>query len=97
MQYCLWSNFTEINNTFNIYIYVLIVYIFKDLTLTITSEKSEADIELEEDHSEISSINVQSFVDEQVTIAYCLYTLLILKLVIKKRKQVKNKLHMEFC
>ena len=34
--------------------------------MTITSERSEADIELEEDSSEISSINVQSFVDEQV-------------------------------
>ena len=31
-----------------------------------TSERSECELELEEDHSEISSINVQSFVDEQV-------------------------------
>ena len=37
----------------------------QDLTLTITSERSEAELELEEDSSEISSINVQSFVDEQ--------------------------------
>jgi hypothetical protein len=37
----------------------------QDLTLTVTSERSEAEIELEEDNSEISSINVQSFVDEQ--------------------------------
>ena len=38
---------------------------FQDLTLTITSERSEAELDLEEDNSEISSINVQSFVDEQ--------------------------------
>lgn len=37
----------------------------QDLTLTVTTERSEAEIELEEDNSEISSINVQSFVDEQ--------------------------------
>jgi len=37
----------------------------QDLTLTITSERSESELDLEEDHSEISSINVQSFVDEQ--------------------------------
>lgn len=37
----------------------------QDLTLTVTSERSECELELEEDHSEISSINVQSFVDEQ--------------------------------
>ena len=43
-------------------------FYLQDLTLTITSERSEADIELEEDSSEISSINVQSFVDEQVLI-----------------------------
>ncbi len=37
----------------------------QDLTLTVTSERSEAELELVEDNSEISSINVQSFVDEQ--------------------------------
>jgi len=37
----------------------------QDLTLTITSERSEYELDLEEDSSEISSINVQSFVDEQ--------------------------------
>ncbi len=37
----------------------------QDLTLTVTSERSEAELDLEEDNSEISSINVQSFVDEQ--------------------------------
>ena len=37
----------------------------QDLTLTLTSERSEAELDLEEDSSEISSINIQSFVDEQ--------------------------------
>jgi len=39
--------------------------LFQDLTLTITSERSEFELDLEEDSSELSSINVQSFVDEQ--------------------------------
>ena len=39
--------------------------VLQDLTLTITSERSESELDLEEDSSEISSINVQSFVDEQ--------------------------------
>jgi len=39
--------------------------LLQDLTLTITTERSESEVDLEEDCSEISSINVQSFVDEQ--------------------------------
>ena len=37
----------------------------QDLTLTITTERSESELDLAEDLVEISSINVQSFVDEQ--------------------------------
>eukprot|EP00918_Siedleckia_nematoides_P052393 GHVU01114497.1.p1 GENE.GHVU01114497.1~~GHVU01114497.1.p1 ORF type:complete len:481 (+),score=66.98 GHVU01114497.1:535-1977(+) len=37
----------------------------QDLTLTVTSERAEAEVDLEEDNSELSSINIQSFVDEQ--------------------------------
>ena len=41
------------------------LFFVQDLTLTVTSERSEAELDLTEDNSEISSINVQSFVDEQ--------------------------------
>lgn len=41
------------------------IYKPKELTLTITSERSDTELELNEDNIEISSINVQSFVDEQ--------------------------------
>ncbi len=37
----------------------------QDLTITVSTERSEFEIDLEEDHSDISGINVQSFVDEQ--------------------------------
>ena len=37
----------------------------QDLTLTVTSERTEAELVLEEDYAQMSSINVQSFVDEQ--------------------------------
>lgn len=42
----------------------------QDLTLTIMSERSEDEVELEEDGSEMSTINVESFVDEQEWILY---------------------------
>ena len=37
----------------------------QDLTVTIASERAASEVVLVEDESEISSINVQSFVDEQ--------------------------------
>ena len=43
----------------------VIWFAVQDLTLTISTERAEAELELEEDTNEISSINVQSFVDEQ--------------------------------
>ena len=43
----------------------IILTAVQDLTLTITSERAEAEVDLEEDNSELSSINIQSFVDEQ--------------------------------
>ena len=38
---------------------------FQDLTVSIRSDRSEAEVTLLEDESEVSGINVQSFVDEQ--------------------------------
>ncbi len=37
----------------------------QDLTITVSTERGEFEIDLEEDNSDISGINVQSFVDEQ--------------------------------
>jgi len=37
----------------------------QDLTVTIMSERLEREVELEDDHRQPSTINVESFVDEQ--------------------------------
>lgn len=37
----------------------------QDLTVTVTTERSEMEVTLEEDHHEMSGINVESFTDEQ--------------------------------
>ena len=38
----------------------------QDLTVTVTSERGEHEVELLEDKEEISVINVEAFIDEQV-------------------------------
>lgn len=41
----------------------------QDLTVTITSERGEHELELHEDRQEVSVINVEAFIDEQVRVA----------------------------
>ncbi len=43
---------------------------FQDLTVTITSERPDTEIDIIPDENEMSGINVQTFVDQQVGIAF---------------------------
>ena len=43
----------------------------QDLTVTVTSERGEHELELIADKEEISVINVEAFIDEQVRNTYC--------------------------
>ena len=45
--------------------FIINCYVYQDLTITISTERGEEEIGLEPDTSELSSVNVQSFVDEQ--------------------------------
>ena len=40
---------------------------FQDLTVTITSERPDTEIDIIPDENEMSGINVQTFVDQQVS------------------------------
>ena len=44
----------------------------QDLTITVTTGLGELEVDMVEDVSEVSSINVQSFVDEQVSLVFIL-------------------------
>ena len=46
--------------------YLHVPAIDQDLTVTVTSERGEHELELHEDRQEVSVINVEAFIDEQV-------------------------------
>lgn len=43
---------------------------FQDLTITITTERPDTEIDLIPDENEMSGINVQTFVDQQVILKH---------------------------
>ena len=50
----------------NKYYITYIPLLFQDLTITISSERPDTEIDIIPDENEMSGINVQTFVDQQV-------------------------------
>ena len=50
----------------NKYYITYILLLFQDLTITISSERPDTEIDIIPDENEMSGINVQTFVDQQV-------------------------------
>lgn len=44
------------------------MFITQDLTITVTTERPDTEVDLIPDHNEMSAINKQTFVDQQVNV-----------------------------